>query len=93
MIDLMFKPFSNGTEFMIWHENNCAKCCNYDWPNKRNAANCKFAFDVDFSAISGEMPMKSAEWIGLDKSQPKCNFLNIKISELKLIHAKQLYLF
>lgn len=26
---LKVKPFSNGTEFMIWEENNCCRCIKY----------------------------------------------------------------
>ena len=82
-------PFSNGTEFMHWQDNNCLQCSNYESKStERSKAKCKYAFDIDFASITdGKIPLDSAEWIGLDKFglKAKCNLFDTKfIKPIKL---------
>jgi len=75
-------PFSNGSEFMFWHEHNCDICNKYEsGSTERSKAGCPLAFDIDFSMASdGSIPLSTAKWIGWNGKElnPKCNMLNIK---------------
>ncbi len=62
---LMVKPFSNGTEAMIWHEQNCDQCKLYEnQSTDENEAGCKLAFNIDVGFISGEIRLEIAKEIG-----------------------------
>ncbi|MBF05011.1 MAG: hypothetical protein CMP76_17175 [Flavobacterium sp.] len=58
-------PFSNGTEAMIYAENNCHNCIKYsnESQNEENAK-CKLAFHLDMGAVSGDIPLWVAKEIG-----------------------------
>lgn len=60
-------PFSNGTEYMAWHEQNCAKCKHYEYlSTKRSQAGCILSFDIDMSQIDGMIDKDTFESIGMD---------------------------
>jgi hypothetical protein len=47
-----FIPFSNGSEFMNWQENNCFKCDNYENESQsEQEAKCKLAFNLDLNFL------------------------------------------
>lgn len=71
------RPFSNGTEFMCWLDNNCDRCVKAfkpkngiipDYKNTQRLVNlgleCKMKFAIDFSSITGEIPISIAKEIG-----------------------------
>lgn len=63
----MIQPFSNGTEFMIWKERNCDKCVKYESKSETiEKARCRKAFYIDYSSLSGEIPLRIANKIGYD---------------------------
>lgn len=81
-------PFSNGTEFMHWHDNNCSQCCRYsNVSTKRSNAKCKLAFDLDFAYVDdGTITIKTAQEIGLDENgclKTTCNYFNKPIIRKK----------
>lgn len=80
------RPFSNGTDFMIWHNNNCADCNKYESESTdRNKAGCKYAFDIDISVIDGEISEKTANWIGYKNNALKdCKMKNITFKKVKI---------
>lgn len=56
------RPFSNGTEYNIWQDNNCAKCNKYENESKtEDEAGCKLAFYLDLGSITGVIPL----WVGI----------------------------
>ena len=60
-------PFSNGSEAMIWRENNCDKCLNYEDKSKEEIdAKCKLAFNIDIGFVKGHIPLWVAKEIGCD---------------------------
>lgn len=81
-------PFSNGTEFMIWHNNNCSQCKKYE--NKstiRSRAGCKYAFDIELACVSdGEIPLKSAQMIGYKDNRLswECLYKNVILKPITL---------
>lgn len=81
------QPFSNGTDFMHWHDNNCSQCCRYsNVSTKRSNAKCKLAFDLDFAYVDdGTISLRTAEKIGLEGSslKSKCNYFNQPIIRKK----------
>lgn len=61
-------PFSNGTEAMMWKENNCDQCKKYECLSKTpQTAKCRLAWFLDFGEISGVIPRDVAEQIGIEK--------------------------
>ena len=89
-------PFSNGTEYMIWFDRNCAKCKKYEpFSTEREKAGCKIAFDIDLAQITGEIPESSINAI-TDKNGNLMNCIYkyfIPIKKLNLEIFKQLKLF
>jgi hypothetical protein len=59
-------PFSNGTEMMIWFDNNCDACKRSDCYAKRR---------LHLSMGTGSIPLKRAEYIGYHRLglNAKCN--------------------
>lgn len=54
------KPFSNGTEFMAWYENNCAKCTKSNFEATERDKTCPMEYDVSFASVTdGEIPISS----------------------------------
>ena len=76
------QPFGRLTEFMQWHENNCAKCLKYENEStERSRAKCKMAFDLDFATVSdGTIPIRTANRIGyhLMSLHQECKELKIE---------------
>ncbi len=64
-------PFSNGTEYMFWHDRNCAQCSQYESTSRvRGNAKCKLAFDIDIATIGdGTISLSTANWIGYKDEQ------------------------
>ena len=61
------KPFSNGSEYESWHDNNCAKCKGYECKSKtEDEAGCKLAYHLDLGTITGEVPLWVVKEIGCE---------------------------
>ncbi len=67
------RPFSNGTEAMIWYEENCDRCVKAykgmpDYNTTVKLVNlgmeCKYKFGMDMAHITGEVELSIAEAIG-----------------------------
>lgn len=69
------KPFSNGTDAMIWAENNCNIC--------KTSKGCSGKKNIDFGFAFGEITIKSAEFIGYNgiELNQKCNHFNNRIGK------------
>jgi hypothetical protein len=78
-----FRPFSNGTEAMMWLDGNCDRCVkafhpNQDkgFPKKESTMQkyvtcgkyCKLQYWIDIGFIEGTIPMEIAKQIGLDEN-------------------------
>lgn len=60
-------PFSNGTDAMVWQDNNCLKCRNYESEShEEEEAKCKMAYNLDLGFITGSIPLRIAKDIGCD---------------------------
>ena len=63
--DLDVSPFSNGTDAMVWHGNNCDHCLNYEAESTEvEQAKCEMAFYIDIGFLSSEIPLRIAKLIG-----------------------------
>lgn len=74
-------PFSNGTESMMWYDENCSSCkkaffpkVDDDYPSEKTmkqycsiGKECKLKYAIDMSFITAELPINIAEQIGLDE--------------------------
>ena len=72
-------PFSNGTEFDAWKYRNCDQCEKYETHSTdRNKAKCKYAFDIDISQGTGEIPISTINYFGYAKQYnlADCPFLH-----------------
>jgi hypothetical protein len=58
-------PFTNGTEAMIWLERNCEKCI----------TKCHFKRNIEDGFVTGDITIKTAEFIGYDKMNGKYVYL------------------
>lgn len=57
-----YRPFGNGTSYMIWEEYNCARCTQYS----DDASKCPFMDDLAWGAIGdGMVSEETAIGIGL----------------------------
>ena len=78
--DVMFTPFSNGTEAMMWVSNNCDRCTkafipkNGEYPSDETmkqyisiGKECKLKYHIDYGFITGKIPLIIAKQIGLDE--------------------------
>lgn len=54
-----FVPFSNGTEAGIWVSNNCDVCA--------TNSGCFAKKNIEFGFVSGEITIKAAYFIGINK--------------------------
>lgn len=65
----MVRPFSNGTEFLLWKEENCDGCIRYENKStKASNAKCNLAFYLDLgSATDGMIPSDVALRIGVSE--------------------------
>lgn len=60
-------PFSNGSEFENWQDNNCSECINYEnESDSEEKAKCKLAFHLDYGTILGTIPLWVAKGIGCE---------------------------
>lgn len=86
MSEKMMRPFSNGTESMIWYDNNCCTC-KKAWHSKdgnypkeetlkayvRQGKYCKLQYDLDLGFVISEIPESTADQIGTThKSETYC---------------------
>lgn len=82
-MDSRITPFSNGTEFMMWLENNCSNCTKSwfpkdgEWPKESTLKSyvscgkyCKMQYHIDLSVIDGSMPLHIAQLIGYNGTFP-----------------------
>lgn len=81
-------PFSNGTEAMMWMDNNCDCCARAyhprsdgEWPSDktmrqycRDGRECPMKYAIDIAHITGEMLLEVAEKVGYadDRMPVKC---------------------
>lgn len=98
-------PFSNGSEFWNWRENNCEICdsntcdyTNYDNADEPHKDDCIFKIAMELGSISeGTIPLNTAEWVGYNGSvlNAKCNMFNIQLKPVTINHNawRQLSLF
>lgn len=76
--------FSNGTDFLLWQEDNCCQCSKYENISTCEAeAGCKLAFHLDMAACGGEeVPQRTIDAIGYDAEKNRinrvCNQINKK---------------
>lgn len=92
------RPFSNGTEFMIWQSNNCDRCCRYENKSTSSSkAKCSSAFAIDMGTITGYISYSAAKRIGFSAYNGMdgtctlnsvCNNFNKPIAK-KLIKSKK----
>lgn len=59
-------PFSNGTQAMIWMDRNCESC----------SPKCYFEKNMAMGFITGDITIKTAEFIGIDSINGKFVDLN-----------------
>lgn len=82
-------PFSNGSEFESWQDQNCFNCCRYsNVSTKRNNAKCKLAFDLDIGCVTdGTISLNTATKIGYDgvSLNVRCNDFSKPIIRKKYI--------
>lgn len=81
----MLRPFSNGTEGMMWYDDNCCTC-KKAWHSKdgnypkeetlkayvRQGKYCKLQYDLDLAFIISEIPESTADQIGTEYKSDKC---------------------
>jgi hypothetical protein len=76
-------PFSNGTEFMVWRDENCDRCKKANLEAVERDKTCPMEYDTSFASVTdGLIPKESAERIGY-KTEPyfhltKCKELEVK---------------
>jgi len=60
-------PFSNGSEYTYFQEQNCLQCISYECEStKIEDAGCKAAFELDLATVSdGEISIEAYDYIGL----------------------------
>jgi hypothetical protein len=82
-IDEPFTPFSNGTQAMIWQDNNCDRCVKAwhpdgekGYPKEKTIQSyvrcgkyCKLQYWIDIGWIEGSIPLEIAKQIGLDENE------------------------
>ena len=75
--DTPVHPFSNGTEFMIWTENNCDCCCkiNRTLTESENKG-CELEMHLGVGTITGEIPLWVAKEIGC-KYNPMYGYVDL----------------
>ena len=71
-----YRPFSNGTEYMIWFDHNCDECVKYD-DDYDNPPKCPIARAISWGACSdGSIPDAIVERVKWDPEQqlhfPSC---------------------
>lgn len=79
--NINIKPFSNGSEAMIWYSENCELCTkaffpkNGEYPSDQTMKNycsigkeCKLKYSIDLGFITGEIPLYVANQIGWNGS-------------------------
>jgi hypothetical protein len=78
-IENPFRPFSNGTDAMIWEGNNCDRCTkawhsNGNWPKEetikqyvRCGKYCRLQYWIHIGWIEGTIPKEIAEQIGIQE--------------------------
>lgn len=67
-------PFSNNTEAEFWKGNNCDTCNNYESESVlRSKAKCKYAYDIDKSYVTGEIPVSTLNYFGFAKKYVLAN--------------------
>jgi len=72
------RPFSTGTEFMIWSVNNCEQCKKANMKATDREDTCPMEYDMSIASISdGLIPLESAEKIGY-KTKPYTHLLGCK---------------
>jgi len=55
-----FRPFSNGSEFMIWSENNCEQCVKANMDTAERENTCPMEFDIAMALVmDGSIPLSS----------------------------------
>ena len=60
-------PFSNGTEAMMWLDNNCDSCVKskfYNSGSEPTDYRCRLYYWISLGMVSGEIPLRVAEKIG-----------------------------
>lgn len=73
-------PFSNGSEYQIWNENNCAECVKFDYDIQKT---CPLEKEISRAAVSdGKIPMWAKDRIGVDNSMSYEQLGNCKEKEL-----------
>lgn len=75
-----FRPFSNGSEAMVWYVDNCERCSKAYFPKDgeypsdktmkqycSSGRECKLKYAIDFGFVTGEIPLDIAKQIGIDE--------------------------
>lgn len=87
-----FTPFSNGTEHMMWYDENCSRCVKSwhakdgMWPSEKTLKEyvrlgkyCKLQYYLDLIVIKGAIPMDIAKQIGVGEQwglKEQCMFFS-----------------
>jgi len=75
-------PFSNGTEFDTWKENNCDQCKKYESESSTpEEAGCRLAFWLDMGSISGTVAEDVCNEIGRNGEQLNDRCAKIEVKE------------
>ena len=65
----MIKPFSNGTEYMDWRDNNCSRCKkDCEVVGDTYITHCDIEEAISLGTITGQVPDKIYERMGLPDS-------------------------
>ena len=61
-----WRPFSNGSEYLWWQDQNCMSCQKYvDWTNPQGREVCPLEEALSMGSVTGTIPRSIAHRIGV----------------------------
>lgn len=83
------QPFSNGTDFRMWHDNNCCKCIKATWYNEKTKTfpkyRCAVQKDLELASVTDGMVNQRVYDIAQNWNCP------LKQTERKVYKKKKVY--
>ena len=74
------RPFSNGSEYMMWNDANCCRCKKYECESAtEEEAGCRLAFNLDLGCITGDVPEDVCNEIGMTDGELNSRCANIEV--------------